>query len=131
MEDNILKINSMLLSQDKEMRALGFAMMQRLPAKTDKWGKILLYFNSGWETIGRTLFYREKKTLRNYDRLLELFERCGYSYNTLNTLKRIEYCYKNTKKLTELLKEDTRLAEFMKNTEPVSFKSDWFDDFDH
>lgn len=130
MEENVLRINQMLLSQDKEMRILGREALKCIPSIKDQWGKMLLYFNSGLLTQGKALFFREKKTLRNYDRLLEMFEKYGYTHYVDYTLGEIELYYKNTKKLTELLREDTRLAEFRKRTQPINHRHSWFDDSD-
>ena len=120
----------MYISDDKEMRSLGKLALLHLPSITNKWGKMLLYLNAGGThtELGKSIFFREKKTLRNYDKLLEVLEMYGYTLEAYDALVDIERKLKSTKKLTELLKEDTRLMEFRKRVEPITVKRDmwWY-----
>ncbi len=128
MEDNVIKINSMLLSPDTEMRRLGKVLAKTLPKETSVWGKILVGMNSGTfegEKKARQLFCGMKKSITNFHRLLNMFEERGYIDNVGSFLTDVEIIYKRTKKLANILKEDDTLTEFLKRTNAVSIKRVW------
>ena len=131
MEENIIRINQMLLSTDKEMRMLAKEALKHFPSIKNEWAKMLVYFNSGgiYTSVGKRLFFSKKKTLKNYDKLLDMFEKYGYSIDVDHILDDIDRDFKRTKKLAGILKEDTRLEEFRKRTQPINnYITSWLDD---
>ena len=116
----------MLLSSDEEMRDLGKVVLEKLPKIEDNWSKILLYANAGYCGHAKLIFYQEKRTVKNFTKLLDMFEKYGYIDQVSYMLEDIDRNYRSIKKLSNVLKDNITLEEFLKNTKAVSTRKSYW-----
>lgn len=114
MDEKLIRINNMLLSEDEELRALGRTLLKNTSIRKPI-AKAVLFMNSNNPIMikyGEHVFLSQPRKLSNLLELLELFALHGWSSRVRDSLIIIHNRYAATKKLSGYFEEPNILTKF-------------------
>lgn len=93
MEDNILRINDMLLSEDAELRELGRVALKSLPEETGMMDKVFLFCNANEPYVcleAVKIFKNNKLTQKDLANVITTLSTYGFNNTVAGALRSIE-----------------------------------------